>query len=129
MNQAWPFGVGVGGAQPALIAAERLEVLDPFVPNRVHNDYLELALEGGVFALALLAAIAATLVAAACRSWLARPQERHLTLLGIVILLVAALHSFVDYPLRSMALACLIGTGAGLLMSAPRRSAAEEPSA
>ena len=129
MTQAWPYGVGMGGGQPALIAAERLEVLDPFVPNRVHNDYLELALEGGLLALALLAVVAVVLVAAAWRSWRGRPDERHLTGLGVVILLVAAVHSFVDYPLRSMALACLMGTGAGLLMRTPRKLATNEPSA
>jgi O-antigen ligase len=125
MQQAWPFGVGMGGAQPVLIAAERLEVLDPDLPNRVHNDYLELALEGGLFAAVVLAAIAILLLLAAWRSWRDRPDERHLTALGIVVLLVIAVHSFVDYPLRSMALACLMGTGAGLLMSPPRYSARE----
>lgn len=129
MVEAWPFGVGMGGAQPALIAAERLEVLDPALPNRVHNDYLELALEGGLPALALLAAIALLLLAAAWRSWRGRPEERHLTVLGGAILLVAALHSVVDYPLRSMALACLIGTGAGLLISTPRKTAMGDASA
>lgn len=129
MTEAWPFGVGVGGAQPAMIAAERLEVLDQSFPNRVHNDYLEFALEGGLLAIAILLAIFALLVAAAWRSWRERPDERHLTTLGIVILAVAAAHSLVDYPLRSMALACLIATGAGLLMSTPRRPAAIEPSA
>jgi hypothetical protein len=128
MSEAWPFGVGVGGGQPAMIAAERLEVLDPYLPNRVHNDYLEVALEGGLPAVVLVAAIGLLLAAAAWRSWRARPQERHLTMLGIVILSVAGVHSFVDYPLRSMALACLVGTGAGLLMSTPRKLAAHEPS-
>ena len=72
---------------------------------------------------------AVLLAVAAWRSWRSRPQERHLTLLGIVILTVAAAHSFVDYPIRSMALACLIGTGAGLLMSTPGLRATNEPSA
>ena len=79
MTQAWPFGVGMGGGQPAMIAAERLEVLDPFLPNRVHNDYLEVALEGGLPAVILVAVIALLLLAAAWRSWRARPEERHLT--------------------------------------------------
>jgi O-antigen ligase len=129
IGQAWPFGVGVGDAQPALIAAERLEVLDPTFPNRAHNDYLELALESGLLGLVLLAAIAALLAAAAWRSWRERPDERHLTVLGGAIVLVTALHSFVDYPLRSMALACLMGTGAGLLIGTPRKLASNEPSA
>lgn len=128
MNETWPLGVGFGGAQPAMVAAERLEVLDPALPNRVHNDYLELALEGGLPALVVLAGIAALLLAAAWRSWFQRPDDRHLIVLGVVILLVVALHSFVDYPLRSMALACLAGTGAGLLISTPRRPEANEPS-
>jgi O-antigen ligase len=129
MSHAWPHGVGMGGAQPALIAAERLEVLDPFVPNRVHNDYLELLLEGGVLAMVLFVVVAGALVWAAWRSWWERPDARHLTVLGVVVMLVGALHSFVDYPLRSMALACVMGTGAGLLMSTPRKLAANEPSA
>jgi len=128
VTQAWPFGIGVGGAQPALIAAERLEVLDHGLPNRVHNDYLELALEGGLPALVLIVATASVLLVVAWRTWHRRPEERHLTALGLVILLVVALHSFADYPLRSMALACLAGTGAGLLISSPRKPAANEPS-
>lgn len=126
--QAWPFGVGMGGAQPAMIAAERLEVLAPTLPNRAHNDYLELALEGGLPALAVLALIGLLLARAAWRSWRDRPFDRHLTACGVIILLVTALHSFVDYPLRSMALACLVGTGAGLLMGIPRQKGAAEPS-
>ena len=129
MTQAWPFGVGMGGGQSALIAAERLEVLVPSVPNRVHNDYLELALEGGIAALGLLAAIAVLLARSAWRSWRERVAERPLTAMGVIVLMIAAAHSFVDYPLRSVALACLIGTGAGLLMSTPRQSASDEPSA
>lgn len=127
MKQAWPLGTGVGGGQPAMIAAERLEVLDPYLPNRVHNDYLELALEGGLPAVILLALIAILLAAAAWRTWRGRLEDRHLTVFGIVVLMVAALHSLVDYPLRSMALACLIGTGAGMLISTPRKLASNEP--
>jgi O-antigen ligase len=123
IGNAWPFGVGMGGAEPALVSAERLEVLDPMVPNRVHNDYLELALEGGLPALLAFAAIVAILAICAWRTWRGRPRERHFTAFGVAVLAIAAAHSFVDYPLRSMALACLIGTGAGLLVASPRRPA------
>jgi len=121
IGQAWPVGIGLGGAQSALIAAERLEVLDPALPNRVHNDYLELALEGGAPALVLLSLVALVLLWSAWRSWRDRPDERAFTVFGAVVLLLAMGHSFVDYPLRSMALACLIGTGAGLLTGTPKR--------
>jgi len=129
IQQNWPLGVGMGGAQPALVAAERLEVLNASVPNRVHNDYLELALEGGLPALLLLAAIAGVLAWAAWRNWRERPDQRHFTAFGAIVLFVVAAHSFVDYPLRSMALACLAGTGAGLLIGTPRRLADSQPAA
>jgi len=129
VQQNWPFGVGMGGAQPALIAAERLEVLNPSLPNRVHNDYLELLLEGGLPALLLLAAIAGVLLHAAWRTWRDRPDERTFSAFGLIVMIVVAAHSFVDYPLRSMALACLVGTGAGLLIGTHRRLANNEPSA
>jgi len=122
-ERAWPWGIGLGGAQYALIAAERLEILDPALPNRVHNDYLELALEAGLAGLAALAAVAALLVRLAWRAWGERPQDRHLIACGATALLVVALHSLVDYPLRSMALSCLVGAGAGMLVPAGRRIA------
>lgn len=122
-QRAWPLGIGLGGVQPALIAVERLEILDSQIPNRMHNDYLELALEAGLVGLAILAAIAVLLARLAWQAWRDRPEQRHLTACGLTILAVAAAHSFVDYPLRSMALACLIGTGAGLLVDTPRARA------
>lgn len=48
IDGSWPAGVGLGGYQPAMLAAERLEVLDGTRPNRAHNDYLEYLLEGGL---------------------------------------------------------------------------------
>lgn len=127
-GQAWPMGVGMGAAQPALIAAERLEVLEASLPNRVHNDYLELALESGLAGLAALAAIGALLAWSARQGWRADPGERPLIAGGALIVAIAAAHSFVDYPVRSMALAVLVGTGAGLLIVPGRGDRAESPS-
>jgi len=45
-GQHWPWGSGLGTFVPAFVAAERLEVVDTGYPNRAHNDFLELALEG-----------------------------------------------------------------------------------
>jgi O-antigen ligase len=125
IHQSWPFGVGMGGAQSALIGAERLEVLDPFLPNRVHNDYLEIVLEAGVVGVALLAAIVLVLARQAWRGWREDPESHPQTALGIAILLIIGLHSVVDYPLRSMSLSCLAGLAAGLLVSRGRKSLPE----
>ena len=114
----FPFGVGMGDFVPALIADERLEVVWPSLPNRAHNDFLELACEAGIVGLAALSAISFTLGRALWRT-LRGGAGTSITLAifagaGLAIL---ALHSLVDYPFRSMALACLGAVCAGLLLT------------
>lgn len=127
LTRSWPSGIGVGGAEQALMAAERLEVVRPSEPNRVHNDYLEFVLEGGVLAIAVLLAGAGLAGRAAWREWRARAGDRAQIVLGCAVLAILALHSLVDYPLRSMALACLGGVAAGLLAPSPVRDPAATP--
>ena len=112
----WPWGSGVGTFKPVFIAAERLESVDPTYPVRAHDDYLEFVLEGGAAALALLAAGTALI---ARIGWRARRAGRRGDAPQIVfcaaVMLVIALHSIVDYPLRSMALAHLGAIALGIL--------------
>ena len=117
----FPFGVGMGDFVPALVADERLEAIWPSLPNRAHNDFLELACEAGIAGLLALSAISLTL-GKALRGAL---RGRDGLSLGLAIfaaagLAVLALHSLVDYPFRSMALACLGAVCAGLLLT-PRQ--------
>lgn len=117
LKQTWPYGSGQGTFMPQLIAVERLEVVDPTLPNRAHNDFLELALEGGLPALLVLVAIVLLLLGAFRRSLrMAGPQVRPQVLFGGGVMVIIALHSLVDYPLRSMALAAAAATAAGLLI-------------
>lgn len=117
IEQNWPFGSGLGTFYPAFVPAERLEVIDNLLPNRAHNEFLELALEGGLPLLACWL-VAALLVGfalwRALRTDHGAPREQALLALGI--LSVTLLHSLVDYPFRSMALASLIGLGAGMAL-------------
>lgn len=114
----WPFGSGIGTFRPIFIAVERLEVVDPTMPVRAHNDYLEFVLETGLFGPIVLLACAALLGVAAVRAWrnrsvLTRPQ----VLFSASVMVTIGLHSFVDYPLRSMALAHLTAIAAGILIA------------
>ncbi|MEO7914773.1 MAG: O-antigen ligase family protein, partial [Novosphingobium sp.] len=125
MRQYFPFGSGMGTFQPVFEAAERLEVVTYSKTGRAHNDLLELAIEGGAFGLALLTMISAILANAARQAWASRHSERSSggraqVLFAIAALAVIALHSQVDYPLRSMSLAFVAATCAGLLMPFPR---------
>ncbi|WJY24911.1 O-antigen ligase family protein [Alteriqipengyuania flavescens] len=119
-GQFWPLGGGIGSFVPAVIAAERLEVVDATQPNRAHNDYLEFALEAGLPGLLLVAAIMLALAWQFVRRWRADPSQRPITGFAGATLAIVALHSAVDYPLRSMTLACLAAMAAGLLF-VPRR--------
>lgn len=120
LGQYWPVGSGQGTFVPVMMAAERLEVVDQTLPNRAHNDYLELAVEAGLPGIVVLLAIAIIVLRAL---WLARREppvgSRAQVLFASGTLAVIALHSLVDYPLRSMALAAVAASAVGLLL-APR---------
>ena len=114
----FPFGVGMGDFVPALTADERLEAIWPALPNRAHNDFLELACEAGIVGLLALGTISLTLSRALWRK-LRRPsrQSAALAIFAGAGLTVLALHSLVDYPFRSMSLASLGAVCAGLLLT------------
>lgn len=115
VQQYFPFGIGVGNVVPALVAAERLEIVRETMPNRAHNDFLELAMEAGVFGLAAVSAIALTIVSAARRALKAGPGLHGQVIFALCTFILIGLHSAVDYPLRYMSLACLAGACTGML--------------
>jgi O-antigen ligase len=120
-RQYFPFGSGMGNFVSSLLPAERLEVVRDTVTNRAHNDFLELAVEGGIFGLALLGTISVVLVRAALSSLRAPyAQGRGLIIFALASLLLLGLHSLVDYPFRSMALASLAAACAGLILASQR---------
>ncbi|MEI9851646.1 MAG: O-antigen ligase family protein [Sphingomonas sp.] len=116
IGQYWPVGSGMGTFVPVVEAAEQLEVVDATRPNRAHNDYLEFTLEAGIFGIAIFAALLIALavrVTMVLRGGGSRLQRRHVIFaLGALTLL--AIHSLVDYPLRSITLASLCAMAIGM---------------
>ncbi|GAA4777572.1 O-antigen ligase family protein [Novosphingobium ginsenosidimutans] len=123
IEQYWPIGSGVGTFTRVIGPAERLEAIGPVLPNRAHSEYLELLLEGGL-PLALAWAAAAALVALALARALraAGGAARAQAAFSAGTLTVVSLHSLVDYPFRSMALASLVGVAAAFVLVPPARS-------
>lgn len=123
MRQYWPFGSGMGTFVPVFMPAERLDVLDEFIANRAHNDFLELAIEAGLVGLGVLCAVI-FFVANAARRGLqgAGRSDRAIIVFSVAALFILGLHSLVDYPLRSMSLACVAATAAGLILAPRGRS-------
>ncbi|MEY4952287.1 MAG: hypothetical protein RL299_711 [Pseudomonadota bacterium] len=118
VREHFPAGVGMGNFVPALLTHERLEVVRPFMPNRAHNDYLELLAEAGIAGIAAICAASWLILREGWRA-LRDPARSSsgLALFAIGALTVFALHSVVDYPLRSMSMACLGAVCAALLMT------------
>ncbi len=122
LQQVWPIGAGIGTIVPLLASAERLDVLGPKFLNRVHNDWLEWTIEAGAPGIAVLILVLLILIVSAYRAfrWSAAPDSvparRSQIIFAVGALLIVALHSIVEYPLRSMSLAMLTSMAAGFLM-------------
>lgn len=129
LGQYWPFGVGLGNFVPVFLASERLEVVDPTVPNRAHNDFLEFAIEAGLLGTVVFALCAAILIALARKHWRSGvPGARLQVWFGGAVLVVLGLHSMVDYPLRSISLAAIAAAAAAMLLPMPRHQSGHNES-
>lgn len=118
-----PVGAGMGAFLPVFIAAEPLASVQTAVPNRAHNDYLELAIEAGLFGCLVLATIVTVLARLAARQLRQpSPRLRGQAIFALAALTIVALHSQVDYPLRSIALACIAAASAALLVPVAKES-------
>lgn len=103
--EAMPWGTGLGSFPVVYAHREPSLGLGDALVNRAHNDWLELWLEAGLAGLVLIAAWLAMLAWRLLRRgpWGARVS---VAVLGLGVL---AGHSVVDYPLRTVALACVAG--------------------
>ena len=112
----WSLGSGFGTFTLIYPSYEvQTGIFDEFV-NHAHNDYLELILEGGIMFVAALFLYAMALLLKLIFGRIENQQK--VALLGIVFLL---LHSLVDYPLRTMALAVTFSFLNGLYFAPIRR--------
>jgi O-antigen ligase len=113
MDAMWvffPFGSGLGSFAEVYKIYEPAELLRTRYLNHAHNDLLEVLLTGGLAGLAIILVVTASLARSALRT--VRPTEGNkgilpLNRMGVVILVMLALASLVDYPLRTPSLACI----------------------
>lgn len=127
IGEYWPVGSGLGSFTRAIGPAERLEAIGTVLPNRAHNEYLELLLEGGAPLAACWLAVAALVLVATVRALRGNsqvPAAQAMFAAGTIN--IVALHSLVDYPFRTMALAGLVAIAAAMVL-APSTGARAEP--
>jgi O-antigen ligase len=114
VEATFPVGTGLGSFQQVYHQFEDLALATPIYVNHAHNDYLELVLELGAPGLLLILLFLAWWGVTAIRVWrspLSTPFGRAATIVTGVILV----HSAVDYPLRTAAIAAIFGAAIALM--------------
>lgn len=100
IGENWPLGVGFGGFANAYQIYERPEMIFRQYVNHAHNDYLEIIFEGGLLAGLALASYLVLLSIRLVEARLNGMQKAALMAIGFLLV-----HSLVDYPMRTLALA------------------------
>lgn len=111
----WPFGSGMGTFVPVYQAMEPLDQLIAAVTNRAHNEYLEIALEAGLFGLVMLLIFGVFVVVRAAKGLAQGGLPRIEARFALYSWIILALHSVVDYPLRNLAMLAVAGALYGFL--------------
>jgi O-antigen ligase len=125
-NDYFPFGSGIGTFVPIYQRYEPLEYLQEVYINRVHNDWVESWLEGGLASAGVVCALVACYLFLAYHSWrTANPNSRLVAYARAGSICVALLlsHSILDYPLRTTALMVMVAISCAFML----RAYVEEP--
>ncbi len=106
IGQTFPVGTGMGSFPSVYVLGEDPTNIGLTYINHAHNDYLEILLEGGLVGAILGAAFLAWWTVNAARLWWPQPGE-DLQRAATIATAALLLHSLVDYPLRTAAMASI----------------------
>ena len=112
-----PAGTGYGTFQQIYRQYEDPGAVDRWYINHAHNDFLEIALEGGIAAVVLLFLFLAWWIIRSREAWFssnATVDQRAASIASAAIIL----HSAFDYPLRTAAISVVMATCIALLAGA-----------
>jgi O-antigen ligase len=119
VHQLLPWGSGIGTFVPVFRMNETLAAVHETYTNHAHADFLEIVFEAGIPGALLLAAFLIWFVVTAWarvygRRGTADAVPLFAAATGMILLLAA---SMIDYPLRTLSLACVFAFLAGMLAS------------
>lgn len=125
-----PLGTGIGSFVSVFRSVEPPELVNPTFVNAAHNDYLQLWLEAGMLFPVLLLGFLVWLFRSLYRLAANGGEGAGLGQAAGLAIVLLLLHSTVDYPLRTEALACVFGLLCGCLRpgSTPVRASRRDPS-
>ena len=127
-RDAFPWGTGLGSFVSAYRVVEPLETLSVSYLNHAHHEPLHWLIETGLIGAFMAVGIGIALGRALARAWreAAMPQRRMMIALTAGIIL-AALHSLVDFPLRTTSVGAVIAAFLALLLTHPPTQADVAP--
>lgn len=113
----FPLGAGFGAYPNLYKTYEQIDWIIPVYINHAHNDYIEIAVEAGIAGIGLIVAFLWIWARSTVGAWrVQRRSIRQTALLGSIGILLLLLHSILDYPLRTAALAALFSVFLGWLV-------------
>lgn len=112
----FPAGSGLGTFQEVYRTADDPDRVSREYTNHAHNDYLEIALELGLPGILLVLAFILWWARRSIAAWNSDFEGSNLARAGSVVILVVLLHSIVDYPIRTSAIAALFAFACALLL-------------
>lgn len=112
-----PLGAGVGAFVPAFEQGAPDALLLQNYVNHAHNDWAQWWMEAGWLGMAVSFLAIAVLAVASFRALRDSGQERMPTVAAMVGVVALLLHSWVDYPLRTVSLATVAAVLAGIVVS------------
>ena len=116
----FPVGSGLGTFADVYPAYENPTWVDRWYVNHVHNDYIEIALETGLPGIILMAAFLLWWLQRAVAVWRA-PEINQLARAATIASGAIMLHSLVDFPLRTTAIASLFAFCVAIMVGMRRR--------
>lgn len=126
----FPAGSGLGTFRDIYRTYEDPSTASSTFVNHAHNDYTEVALEMGLAGVLLIAGALAWWAWTGFRAWRADFHGANIARAASVALGAIILHSLVDYPLRTAAVAAVAGLCCAFMLQPPaserrRRSGAD----
>lgn len=116
----FPVGSGVGTFADVYPAYENSAWVDRWYVNHVHNDYIELALETGLPGIILMIWFVLWWIERTVAIWRA-PNIDHFARAATIASAAIMLHSLVDFPLRTTAIASLFASCIAIMVGMRRQ--------
>jgi O-antigen ligase len=121
INDTFPAGTGLGSFPQAYRTYEDQAAIGDEWINHTHNDYLEFVMELGVAGALLILLFLLWWSWRSIGIWRSNVEGADLGRAGSIVVLVILLHSIVDYPIRTSAIAALFAMACALMIPVSSR--------